>query len=295
MVKIDGKKTVNIVFIGLLVTVLALYALIIVAMFVWAGYTSFKSSIAYSFSSYGLPEKWIIDNYTIAFRDLVIPISATKNVNIMEMILYSLLYTFGATLVSTVTPCMVSYCVAKYKYRFGKVIYFIVIMVMTLPIVGGQVSELAILHTLGLYDNFLGVFILKFNFLGLAFLIFYAAFKSVSDTYVEAAHIDGASDFTVFFRIMFPLVINTFSVLLILNAIGFWNDITTSRIYLPSYPTFAYGILYFSTTPGALPLSSAGVPVRIAACMILVIPMLLIYVSFHKKLLGSLTMGGIKG
>lgn len=291
----SDKKALNFTFIGLLFTVLSLYALIIVVMFIWAGLTSLKSSIDYSISSYGLPEKWTLDNYSIAFNDLVIPISATRSVNVMEMIIYSIIYTIGGAVISTIVPCLVAYCVAKYTYKFSNFLYFTVILVMTLPIVGGQVSELAILHTLGLYDTFFGVFILKFNFLGIYFLVFYAAFKSLPDTYMEVARIDGANDYMVFFRIMFPLVLNTFAIVVLLTAIGYWNDISTSRIYLPSYPTFAYGILYFSTTPGSLSLKSSGAPVRIAACMLLVIPMFILFVLFHKKMLGNLTMGGIKG
>ena len=109
MQKVNNKKVLNIIFIGLLVTVLSLYAIIIISMFIWAGITSLKSSIAYSISSYGLPEKWTFDNYSIAFNDLVIPVSATRSVNVMNMILYSVIYTVGGALLSTLVPCFVAY------------------------------------------------------------------------------------------------------------------------------------------------------------------------------------------
>ncbi len=298
MKSVNGKKIASGVFIGVLATMLVIYALVIILMFVWALYTSFKTSISYSISSYALPSEISFKNYTIAFEDLVIPVPTAEGitrVDVPMMIWYSLIYTFGGALVSTLVPCVVAYCVAKYKYKFGKVIYFIVIMVMTLPVVGSQVSELEVLHNLGLYNNFLGFFALKFNFMGIYFLVFYASFKTLPDTYVEAAHIDGANDFVVFFKIMFPLALTTFFIVFMLTAISYWNDITLPRVYLPSYPTFAYGLLYFSTTPGALPQSSAGAPVRIAACMLLVLPMFVLFAIFNKKMMGNLTMGGIKG
>lgn len=295
MKRIDYKKIVNGIFIGFLAAILAIYAIMIIVMFVWAAYTSFKSSIAYSMSSYKFPKKWIVSNYTIAFRDLKIPVSPTKNVGVPLMVLYSFVYTIGCAVISTIVPCVVAYCAARYDYKFSKILYSVVVIVMTLPVIGSQVSELAILQKLNLYDTFIGIFILKFNFLGLYFLVFYATFKALPNTYAEAAHIDGASDFVVFFKIMLPLVMNTCFIVFMLVAINYWNDITISRIYLPSYPTFAYGLLYFATTPGSLPLSSSGVPVRVAACMLLVIPMLIAFLLFHKKMMGNLTMGGIKG
>lgn len=295
MKRIENKKVVNGLFLGLLATVLIIYALTIILLFVWATYTSFKSSIAYSVSSYKFPEKWIVSNYKTAFNDLVIPVSPTKNVDVPLMVVYSIVYMAGCSIVSTVVPCVAAYCVARYDYKFSKILYSVVIIVMTLPIIGSQVSELEILNKLNLYDSFIGVFILKFNFLGLYFLVFHATFKTLPRTYAEAAYMDGANDFVVFLKIMIPLVLNTIFIVFMLVAINYWNDIETSRIYLPSYPTFAYGLLYFSTTPGALPLTSAGPPVRIAACMLLVVPMFLIFVVFHKKMMGNLTIGGIKG
>ena len=132
MRRVDSKKVLNGVFIGVLATVLIIYALVIISLFVWATYTSFKSSIEYSISSYALPKKWLLKNYTTAFNDLVIPISPTKNVGILHMVLYSLIYMLGCSIISTAVPCIVAYCVARYDYRFSKILYSVVVIVMTL-------------------------------------------------------------------------------------------------------------------------------------------------------------------
>ena len=294
----ECKKIISKLLFIIIGILLAVYALIIIAMFVWAFYISLETSTDYAFSSYRFPANPTFDNYLIAFRELKIQINVgigTRYVKIPMMIVNSLIYAGGCGLVSTVVPCIVAYCCARYKYRFGKIIYASVIFAMSVPIIGAQVSELRVLQALNLYDTFLGMFILKTNYLGIYFLVYFAAFKSLPLSYVEAAKIDGANEFTVFFKIMFPLVIGTSIAILLMKVIEFWNDIAMSRIYLPSKPTLAYGMLYFSVEVGNLSLLAAGAPVRIAACMILVLPMLLLYLLLHKKMLGNMTIGGVKG
>jgi ABC-type maltose transport system permease subunit len=63
-------------------------------------------------------------------------------------------------------------------------------------------------------------------------------------------------------------------------------------VYLPTRPTIAYGLYYFNQTTTN---ESNFVTVRIAGCMLVTIPVFLIFLSTRKKLIGNLTVGGIKG
>ena len=113
-----------------------------------------------------------------------------------------------------------------------------------------------------------------------------------SRCYAEAAFIDGASHFTVFFRIMLPLVKTTFAALMLLSFISFWNDYYTPMIYLPSMPTLSYGLYYYSHSSGQ---GQSLIPMQLAACMIASFPIMILFLALRKRLMGSLTLGGLKG
>ena len=124
------------------------------------------------------------------------------------------------------------------------------------------------------------------------FLVFYNMFKQLPMAYTEAAKIDGAGNMSVLIKIVLPLVRNTFFTVMLINFIGFWNDYQTPLIYLPSYPTIALGMYHMaSTTENGL----STVPMRMTGAMLMLIPILALFLAFHKRLLGNLTIGGIKG
>ena len=109
---------------------------------------------------------------------------------------------------------------------------------------------------------------------------------------LEAALVDGAGNFSLMFRIALPLVKKTFMILWLLTFISLWNDYQGPMIYLPSYPTVAYGLYRFSQiSSGAL----NSIPMRMAGCMLLFIPIFIIYLCLQDKLMGNLTIGGVKG
>ena len=144
-----------------------------------------------------------------------------------------------------------------------------------------------VMRTLGLYNNFPGIYFVSFGFGGTYFLILTAAFRGVPKDYKEAAEIDGASMLTIMVSIMFRMISN------ILGAvfIGYWNDYSSPLLYLPSYPTMAAGLANFiGSTSGPI----AGEPFKFGAAMICVVPLLVFFIIFQKRLMGNITAGGIK-
>lgn len=234
-----------------------------------------------------------LKNYKIAFDVFKVTIFETgATVNILGMFVNSLLYGLGCAVVATLTPCIVSYLCARYRYKFGRVIYTIVLVVMALPIVGSLPSEIQMTKALHLYDNVLGMYVLKANFLGLYFLVFHAQFKSIAYDYTEAAEIDGASDLRIMLSIIFPLALGTISTVFILNFIAFWNDYQTPMIYWPSYPVAAYGMFQLQKTTFG---QAAQMPIKLAGIMLMALPILIVFAVFNRKVMSNVSVGGIKG
>ena len=291
--KIDIKNNIIYIIIGLALTV---YIISLLASLFWALFATLRPYSDFINNPAGFPAKITFDNWTATFEKFAKPIYKDgvykTTYYIGDMFLISLAYAIGCSFIQTGTACICAYLTAKYPFRLGKIVYKIVIIVMIIPIVGSLPSEIQMLRGLGLYDTFLGVYIMKMNFLGLYFLVFYATFRSLSWDYAESAFLDGASHFTVMFRIMLPLVSTTFSTVFVLNFIGFWNDYTTVMIYLPSYPTMSYGLFYMKFVATA---AFGKTPMQLTGCILMALPVILLFIIFQERLMGNLTVGGLKG
>ena len=277
-----------------LLVVLILYVFTLFMTLSWAIITSFKYQNEFRLNVIGLPKKWAW-NYGQVFKKFFIEVATgygNKPIYVPQMFLNSVLYALGCAFFNTLVPCITAYLCAKFPYKFSKIIYFVVIVTMILPVVGSMPSEIQVAKFLGLYDQIWGLWLMKANFLGMYFLVFYAMANSLPNAYAEAAKIDGAGNFRILTTIVFPLIKNTFFTVMLITFVAFWNDYQVPQIYLPSYPTIAYGVLYmFITTQEGM----ATIPMRMTSSMIALVPILIMFLIFQKRLLGNLTIGGIKG
>lgn len=292
--KINKKALKNInVFSVIVFVVLTLYIVSLVVPLVWGFLTSFKSRGDYVMNMYGFPEEFKWENYVTAFEHFKVETDKNGMVYIEEMLLYTLLYAGGCAFFQVFFNCIAGYCCAKFsRFAITGVYTGIVIVTMAIPIVGSQASELAILINLKLYDNMLGMWIMKMNFSGIYYLIFLETFHAIPKDYSEAAYIDGAGNFTLFFKLMLPFVSKTFLTVFLIYFIGYWNDYQLPMLYLPSYPTLAYGLYEYSFSANP---KISSVPMKMAGCMILFVPIFIVFVCMQKYLLGNVQMGGLKG
>ncbi len=212
------------------IVLLALLILYTISLFVpvgWGFINAFKDNRTdFRTNIIGLPKKWVW-NFGTVYESFSIDVATKEGqvaIDVPTMFLYGFLYAIGCAFAGTFVPCLTAYLCARFDYKFSKVIYTIVIVTMILPIIGSMPSELRMMKALGLYDTMWGSWLLKANFLGMYFLVFYAIFKAMPMAYSEAAKIDGAGNWTILFRIALPIVRNTFFTVLLVTFINFWND-----------------------------------------------------------------------
>ena len=207
--------------------VLAVYVLALFIPIAWALYSAFNDPSAYDefyLSTDGsFPTKLTFENFKIALVDFRLD-KPEGQFSFAQMIVNSLIYTIGSALFFTLTPCLVAYCAARFKFRFSKILYGFVIVTMALPIVGTMPSEWAMLKTLHLNDSFLGMFVLRMNFLSINFLIFHAQFEMIPMTYSEAAKVDGASNFRIMTTVIFPQAFPTMVTIFLLSFLTGFSD-----------------------------------------------------------------------
>ncbi len=288
----EQKSAVNLIFTIICLVVLIIYVLSLAMSFGWGIMNTFKDKIDYGMDSLGLPPTWTLENYQTAIANFYVGVKNNRPVFIPEMLLNTILYAGGCSFFRTLSCCIVAYACARFSYKACSIIYGTVLVTMMLPIVGSLPSEVQMLMNLGLYDNIIGTWLLSFNFLGMYFLVFHAAFKSVPKDYSEAAQIDGAGNYRILFQIMLPLVKFTFVTVMLLQFINYWNEFQTALVYLPNHPTISFG-LYKYTFSGKSVINST--PHKLAGCMIVFVPIFIVFLCFHKRLIGNVSMGGIKG
>ena len=289
--KSGAKRGKTSLFFVVLFVLLAIYSLILIGLLVWAMISAFKTPRNFQTDPVGLPEK-IVNNFAEAIKLYKIQVGGIKGQPLYamfpQMLYNSVMYSVGCALFNTAVTCLTAYCCARYKYRLSKIVYAVVLITMTIPIVGSLPSQIQVAQTLHIYNTVWGMWLQSASFLGLYFLVFYETFASLPNSFFEAARIDGAGDLSLIFRIALPLAKNVFFTIFLLNFITYWNDYQTPLLFLKSMPVLSYG-LYLITQ------SNAYVPMIMAAATVVLAPVVLIFIFANKKLMGNLTVGGVKG
>ena len=210
----------------------------------------------------------------------------------LGVVFNTFIYTIVGSFLHAFVPAITAYAVTKFKNPVGTFLTGAALFAMTTPIVGSQPSMLSMLRGLGIYDTFFGYLLQKATFGGMYFFVFSAFYESMPDSFSEAAEIDGASYFNILITIIIPLSMKMISTVLLIQFIHGWNDYQTAYLYMPSHPTIAYAV-WFLTTNNAI--GNGSMVIRVAAAMALATPILLAFIILKDKLMGNLTMGGLKG
>lgn len=280
---------------------LIIYTVTLFFPLLWGLNVSLKKSTDAIVSPFSVKLPFMFKNYATVFNEMKTSVPVIQNglqtgekvYYVEHMLWFTFLYAVCCSFINIAVICLTAYVTARFaRFNICKIIDGIVIVTMILPIVGSMPSELRIMRALGLYDSLWGMMIMKANFIGgTTFLIFNATFRSLPKDFSEAAQIDGASQFKIMTSIMLPLAKNMFFTLWLLSFIQFWNDYQTPLLYFPSKPTLSFGLYsYINDTTGA----ATNLPVALAACFILMIPILVIFLFTSEKLIGNVSMGGLK-
>lgn len=277
----------------LIFSILLIYAAALFGLIIWSIVQCFMNGPTGSF----------IENLEYAFNYFHFAVEDSSSIEGIryiefgEMLSNSALYALGCAITNTIVPCLTAYVCARYKYKFSKLVYVIVIITMIIPAVGTLPAEISMAQTIFGLNNYGEIWvqwIMKANFLGMYFLIFYDFFSSLPEPFFEAAKIDGSGNIAILFRIVLPMAKKLILTVFILNFVTFWNDYSTPTLYLKEkHPTLAVG-LYSIFAYGMPELKAAGAACIAPLAFTVAAPVVALYAIFNKKLLGNLTLGGIK-
>src|SRR6476620_10305761 len=255
----------DIAFNGVAQLLLVFWALMVIFPFLWMIMTSFKTDPEILFSPWNLPDTLQWNNFSRAWNEAHI---GRYFVNSLIVIIPSLA---GTLLVSS----MAAYVLARFEFRGRQLLYYLV----------------QDLHMTATYQGLILVYIAY----SLPFTIFFLTgfFRTLPTEVAEAALVDGASHFRIFFNIMLPMAAPGLIAMGIFNFLGQWNQFLLPLVLMPDQNKYvlSQGLAFLAIQQGYANDYSA----LFAAMTITMIPTLLVYVLFQRRLESGLTAGALKG
>lgn len=259
---------------------LGIWSVLVIVPFLWTVMSSFKSSHEILESPFSLPSEWSFGNYEAAWTDAGIGRYFLNTVVVV-----------GAALVVVMTlGAMCSYVLARFRFPGNRLIYHVILTSMAFPLFLAIVPLFFILQNLGLLNTLPGL-ILTYAAFALPFTVFflYSFFKALPDEIYEAAQIDGAGEWRTFFQVMLPMTQPGLASVAIFNFLGLWNQFLLPIVLNSDRDN------YLLTQGMAVFASKAGYAVDFgalfAAVVMTVIPVLVVYVIFQRRLEGSVSQG----
>ncbi len=264
------------------------YSLSIIFFIVWAFYNSFKPSTEFLDDMMSLPTVWQVANYKEAYDYI-----EYNEVKFVGMFLNSIWFAGGSSLLTILMHAVTGYVFAKYEFPCKETAFKFILFTLALPIVGSLPSMYKVVYTLQLEET--PLFLLTYlGGFGSNFLIMYSYFKGIDKTYMEAADIDGAGRFCIFFKIMMPLAIPPCFSLFLMTFIGQWNNYETPILFLDTLPPLSSGLYEFREMM-RFSESSSPETVFFAGALLASLPVVILIACFGEKIMTSVSMGGIKG
>jgi ABC-type glycerol-3-phosphate transport system permease component len=269
-------------------SVLVLYGLLIILSifmilpFVWMLSTSFKlPQDIFGYPPRIFPENPILSNYIYIFQEK----------NLLGVLKNTFVIALASTFLSLFFTSLGGYGFAKFEFPGKKILFAILLATMIIPGAVMMVPSFVIMRKLGWVDTFLPLIIPgAANAFGIFFFRQYIA--SINDELMDAARIDGATEFGIFWRIILPIIAPGLTSLGLIFFMGSWNNYLGPLIYLKS-PANQTITLAINALSGGAGLTAWGE--QMAMSVISLLPLLIIFLIFQRQFVEGITAGAVKG
>lgn len=274
------EKRINIV----RYTLLSIWGLIVLFPFYWMILTSLKSYGAYN-GEY-IP-KFItlsptIENYINAFA--AVPLS--------KYLLNTVIFTLSTTAIMVVVTILAAFAFSRLEFKGKNILFTLFLALMMIPNELVIITNFVTITDWNLRNTFLGLILPSVTSVFYIYLL-KENFEAIPDELYKAAKVDGTSDFKYLYKVMIPICKPTIITIIILKVIECWNSYVWPRLITDNEN-------YFLVSNAIQTIRESGfgrenVPAMMAAVVIMSIPLIIIFLIFHKKIMEGVSRGGTKG
>ena len=185
-----------------------------------------------------------------------------------------------------VVSIMAGYGFGRYKFPGRDVMFFLLMILMTLPVQVTLVPNFIMLNNLGLLDTYAAL-ILPCIFVPLGTFILTQSFKSISDSVIDAAMLDGCGVPGIIMRVAVPMNKSGLVCVLLLSFLDAWNMVEQPVAYLKEFEQYPISVALAYTPP-------ADPSIQMVCCILVVIPALFLFTLFNKELVEGIVLAEIK-
>lgn len=285
-------------FATVVLALLVIIAILPIVLIVVASFTSETSLIRNGYSYF--PEEWS----TAAYYYMV-----KQGVTIVRSYGISFLVTIVGTVLSVLITTMLAYPISRSSFKYKNALAFFVFFTMLFN--GGIVPSYIMWTRIFHIKDTIWALIIP-NYLVSAFNVilvknYYQ--NSIPDSLVEAAQIDGATEFTIFRKVMLPLAVPTVATISLFTGLCYWNDWTNGLYYVSNEKLYSIQLLLMKIMNNVQALKAnsnasllgtgavdlPGTSIRMAMAVVGILPILIVYPFVQKYLVRGVVVGAVKG
>ena len=261
-------------------------AFIMFSPIIWVFSGSFKTLTEFTTSSNIIPKNFTWENFRYIFN----------NSNYFLYVRNTVLLMGGATLGTLISSSLVAYPLARMEFAGKNVIFAIIVGTMMIPNIALIIPQYIMFGKIGWLDSLFPMIIPACFAYPYNVFLFRQFFRSIPKELDESAYIDGCSKMGVFFKVLVPLSKPTFATIGVLSCVFWWNELTQPVFYINSDQwrtlTIALMTTFMYTSGNAFVINWPSI---MAACTLMIIPPMILYLCGSRFLVEGIKTSGLKG
>jgi len=269
---------------GLIYFILSVWAIIVLFPFYWMILTSIKSYGSYN-SEY-VPKFYAtsptFDNYINAFT--AVPLA--------RYFANTIIFTVATTAIMMVVVILAAFAFARLRFKGKNIVFTLFLALMMIPTELVVITNFVTITNLNLRNTFTGLILPSVTSVFYIYLL-KENFEMIPDELYKAAKVDGTSDLKYLLKVMIPIAQPTIVTIMILKVIECWNSFVWPRLITDDAN-------YFLVANGIQEIRENGfgrenVPAMMAAVVVISLPLIIVFLCFHNKIMAGVSRGGTKG
>lgn len=262
-----------------LILLISVLGFLIILPLLWMVLTSFKTEAEASLMIPTLwPKEFTLAHYTTLFSD-------AEFVNSIRTTVIVVVLSFLGILVNA----MAGFAFEKYEFKGSTVLFYFVLITMMVPAQVTIIPVYLMLNGIGLTDTYFGI-VLPGLVSGFSIFMYKAFMSTIPNELMEAARIDGTTEFQIFYKIALPMIKPALSIQAIFTFIGAWNSFLWPLILSNSSKYYTISVA-LNNLKGQY---AAKFAFQMAGATVMIIPIVIVFSFFQKNIIEGNALSGIK-
>lgn len=258
-----------------------LYSTLTLFVLAYLTYNSLREKKDLLSNTFGWPGKLTFATYRKLFGEA----------HFLQYALNSGLILLASLLLVIALSSMAAYGLGRFQFRLKKTLMLYFLIGLMFPIQLGIVPIFLLIRSMGLLNSYLSVILILAAGLSMPVFLLTVFFAKLPKDIYESAKMDGASEWTTFYRVMFPLASPVVFSICIIMSVQIWNQFFVPLIFLQSEGKRTIPLLIMKLTSNLM----YTIDLAMVASVTATVPILLVFYLFAQKILDGVASGGVKG